>query len=111
MPTRNINDIYFTKTAFANPSTATDTTVVSAGGSGVKYRVHAVATVAAGANNVYFKSGTTAICGTMALAANGGFVLPYNPEGWFVTAANEALVFTTSAIVATGVTVVYSVEA
>lgn len=107
---RSGNDRYFTKTAFVNPSTATDTSVVAAGGAGVKYRVHAVAVVAAGANNVYFKSGSTAICGTMALAANGGFVLPYNPEGWFVTNANEALKFTTSAIVATGATVVYSTE-
>ncbi len=107
---RSRNDMYFTKTAFSNPSTATDTTVVSAGGTGVKYRIHAVAIVAAGANNVYFKSASTAICGTMALAANGDFVLPYNPEGWFTTAANEALVFTTSAVVATGVTVVYSTE-
>ena len=46
----------------------------------------------------------------MALAANGGFVLPYNEAGWFVTEASAALNFTTSAAVATGVTVIYSEE-
>jgi len=107
--TRNKSDYLVTKTAFVNPSTATDTAVVAAI-TGKSIRVHAVATVAGGANNLLFKSGTTALCGTMALAANGGFVLPYNEAGWFVTAASEALNLTTSAAVATGATVVYSEE-
>jgi len=110
MSIHSINDRRHYQTAFVNPSTATDTAVVAAAGTNATIRVHAVAVVAAGANSVYFKSASTAICGTMALAANGGFVLPYNPEGWFVTAANEALNLTTSAAVATGCTVVYSVE-
>lgn len=99
-----------TQTAFVNPSTATDTATVAAQGSNARIVVHAVAVVSAGANTVKFKSATTVISGDMALAANGGFVLPYNPEGWFRTAANEALNFTTSAAVACGCTVVYSVE-
>lgn len=106
---RSVADRAVTKTAYVNPSTATDTEVVAAI-TGKVIRVHAVASVAAGANNVYFKSATTAICGTMALAANGGFILPYNEAGWFATAASAALNFTTSAAVATGLTVVYSEE-
>lgn len=106
---RSINDTLNTKTAFVNPSTATDTAVVAAiTGKGI--RVHAVALLAGGANNVLFKSATTALCGTFALAANGGFVLPYNEAGWFVTTAGEALNLTTSAAVATGCTVIYSQE-
>ncbi len=107
---KSVNDKNFTQTAYANPSTATDTAIVAAQGTGRVIKVHAVFTVAAGANSVYFKSGASAITGTSALAANGGLVLPFNPEGWFKTNANEALNFTTSAAVATGVTVIYSVE-
>lgn len=36
-------------------------------------------------------AGGTALTGQMILGANGGFVLPYNPNGWFETAANELL--------------------
>lgn len=106
---RSANDKLVTKTAYANPSTATDTAVVAAI-AGKSIRVHAVLTVAASANSVFFKSGATAISATSALAANGGLVLPFSESGWFVTAAGEALNFTTSAAVATGVTVVYSEE-
>lgn len=42
---------------------------------------------------VRFESGAggTALTGQMVLAANGGFVLPYNPNGWFETAVNTLL--------------------
>lgn len=58
-----------------------------------KLRVLAVALVAAGAVNVRFESGAggTALTGQMNLAANGGFVLPFNPAGWFETAAGSLL--------------------
>jgi hypothetical protein len=107
--TRSVNDRLQTKTAFANPSTATDTAVVAAI-TGKSIVVHSVFVVAAGANSVYFKSGSTAITGTSALAANGGFSLAPNEQGWFKTVAGEALNFTTSAAVATGVTITYSEE-
>lgn len=106
---KSINDKLVTFTAYANPSTATDTAVVAAVPNH-KIVVHAVFTVAASANSVLFKSGPTAITGTSALAANGGLVLPFNENGWFKTGAGEPLNFTTSAAVATGVTVVYSLE-
>jgi hypothetical protein len=42
---------------------------------------------------VRFESGAggTALTGQMILAANGGFVLPFSPIGWFETAANTLL--------------------
>ncbi len=107
MTTRSLNDKLITYTAYANPSTATDTTIVAAVTNN-KIRVHAVFTVAASANSVYFKSGSNAICASSALAANGGLVLPFNEAGWFETVKGQALNFTTSAAAATGVTVVYS---
>lgn len=90
----------------ANPSTATDTSLVAAA-TGAKYRVLSVAIVTTAANNVLFKSATTAISATWPLGANGGLVLPFNEHGWFETASGEALVFTTSAATACGVQVQY----
>lgn len=107
--TRSVNDKLVTFTAYANPSTATDTAVVTAVANR-RIVVHAVFTVAASANSVFFKSGSTALTGISALAANGGLVLPFNENGWFKTVVGEDLNFTTSAAVATGVTVVYSLE-
>ena len=42
---------------------------------------------------IRFESGAggTALSGQMVIAANGGFVLPYNPNGWFETAVNTLL--------------------
>lgn len=106
---RSANDPLRTFTAFANPSTATDTVVV-AGQANRSIIVHAVFTVAAAANSVLFKSAANVITSTSALAANGGLVLPFDSQGWFKTNVGESLVFTTTAAVATGVTVVYSWE-
>ena len=49
--------------------------------------------IAAGAVTARFESGAggTALTGQMSLAANGGFVLPFNEAGWFETAAGELL--------------------
>lgn len=58
-----------------------------------KIRVLAVFLVAAAAVNARFESaaGGSALSGQMNLAANGGFVLPFNPGGWFETNAGELL--------------------
>jgi hypothetical protein len=58
-----------------------------------KIRVLSCFMVAAGAVTVRFESGAdgTALSGQMNLAANGGFVLPFNPTGWFETASNTLL--------------------
>jgi hypothetical protein len=70
-----------------------DNTLVAAQGSGNKIRVYSIFLLSAGAVNVRFESGAsgTALTGQMNLAANGGFVLPFNPLGWFETAANTLL--------------------
>jgi hypothetical protein len=58
-----------------------------------KIRVLSVYLVAAGAVTARFESGAsgTALSGQMSLAQNGGFVLPFNPAGWFETAAGALL--------------------
>lgn len=94
------------KRAFANPSTATTTTLVAAVAN-KKYRVLSAVVVTTLANNVNFESGTTDISAIFPLGANGGLVLDFNEHGWFETAAGEALAFTTSAAVAAGVQVQY----
>lgn len=60
---------------------------------GAKIRVLAVFLMAASAVAVRFESGAggTALTGQMNVAANGGFVMPYNPAGWFETAVAAAL--------------------
>jgi hypothetical protein len=66
-----------------------------------KIRVVSAFLVAAGAVNVRFESGAdgTALTGQMNLVANTGFVLPYNPSGWFETASGTLLNLELSAAV------------
>lgn len=109
MAQRTANAVNYTQSAFVNPQTATDTLVVAAV-TNSKIRVHSVSVVTTIANNVLFKSNTTAISSTAPIAANGGYILPFSPEGWFTTAIGEALNFTTSAATACGCHVVYSME-
>jgi len=65
--------------------------------SGKKIRVLALFILAGAAGNIYFEStaGGTVIFGgstnKIQLAANGGFVLPFNPVGWFETVVGELL--------------------
>jgi hypothetical protein len=74
-------------------STSGDNTLVAAAGASNKIRVLSLYLVAAGTTTVRFESGAggTALSGVMSLIANTGFVLPYNPKGWFETAANTLL--------------------
>jgi hypothetical protein len=73
---------------------------------GKKIRVLSFFGISTAANNIYFTSDTggTAIFGNgtnkIGLAANGGFVLPYNKVGWFETAADHDLVVNMSAATA-----------
>lgn len=97
------------KDAVINPSTATDTPVVAAPGEGLYIKVLSILAIAAGANNLTFKSANTAKSPVLALGANGGFVAPFQQEGWFDCNQNEALNLTTSAAQATGVLVKYRV--
>lgn len=60
-----------------------------------KIRVHSLYLVNGhtATQTVRFESGAsgTALSGQMILAANGGFVLPFNEAGWFETAASALL--------------------
>lgn len=69
-----------------------DNTIVAAA-TGKKIRVHALFLVSGGTVTVRFESGAsgTALTGQMSLVANSGFVLPFNPAGWFETAASTLL--------------------
>lgn len=60
---------------------------------GKKIRVLAAVGIAAGTVTARFESGAggSALTGQMALVANMGFVLPFNPAGWFETASNTLL--------------------
>lgn len=63
-----------------------------------KIRVLAFMGIAAAAQSLYFTSGAagTVIFGSstnkISVTANGGFVLPFNPVGWFETSAGAALI-------------------
>ena len=87
--------------AFANATSSGDTTVVTPPiGKAVRVLsiyVHSSATVV-----VKFKSDSTVISSDKKLATNGGFVLPYNPQGWYQTNADEALVINLSALASVG---------
>jgi hypothetical protein len=59
---------------------------------GKKIRVLALTVLSAGTVNITFRTGgSTAISGVMPLIANTGFVLPFNPVGWFETASGAKL--------------------
>lgn len=60
---------------------------------GKKIRVLAVFMVSAGDVTARFESDTagTALTGQMTLTTNSGFVLPFNPVGWFETVSGELL--------------------
>lgn len=80
------------KYAVIDAATLGDNTIVAAV-TGKKLRVLSLFLVAAAAVTARFESGAggTALTGQMVLAANGGFSLPFNPEGWFETAAAALL--------------------
>lgn len=80
------------KFAKIDNATSGDNTLVAAVTS-KKIRVLAAFLVASAAVNVRFESGAggTALTGQMNVGANGGFVLPFNPVGWFETAVTTLL--------------------
>lgn len=80
------------KFAVIDAATSGDNTIVAAV-AGKKIRVISVFLMAAGTVNTRFESGAsgTALTGQMNLVANVGFVLPFNPTGWFETAAGSLL--------------------
>lgn len=63
-----------------------------------KLRILSLVLIAGGtATDVTFESSTTTTKFKVTVGANGGVVLPFNPVGWFETAAGESLTVTTGA--------------
>ena len=88
-----------------------DNTIVAAAGASNKIRVLAVQLISNGTVNAKWQSGAagTDLTGLAYLVANSGYVLPYNPVGWFETAANTLLNLNLSGAVAVGGSIVYIV--
>lgn len=80
------------KFAVIDAATSGDNTIIAANAT-KKLRVVSAFLIAAGTVTVRFEGGAggTALTGQMNLVANTGFVLPFNPVGWFETAANTLL--------------------
>tara|TARA_R100001244_G_scaffold72018_1_gene58246 strand:- start:141 stop:485 length:345 start_codon:yes stop_codon:yes gene_type:complete len=94
--------------ATVNPATGSAQALVAAAAANVKIRVVWLAlNCAGGANTVQFNSATTAIMPLMGFATLESLVLPYNPNGWFETAANEALNCTLGSGTAVGMQIGY----
>lgn len=96
------------KFVIIDATTSGDNTILAAVSS-KKIRVLALFLVAAGTVNVRFESGAggTALTGQMNLVANTGFVLPFNPVGWFETAATTLLNMELSATISCDGSLVY----
>ena len=80
------------KFAKIDAASSGDNTLVSAV-TGKKLRVLALFLVSTGTVTTRFESGAsgTALTGQMDLTAQTGFVLPFNPVGWFETASGSLL--------------------
>lgn len=80
------------KYAIIDNATSGDNTLVAAV-TGKKIRVISGVLVSSGTVNVRFESGAggTALSGVINLVANTGFIIPYNPDGNFETAASTLL--------------------
>jgi len=107
--TRSASDKIKPLVVFVNPSTAVSTQVLVAE-AGVQYRIHAMACVTTLANTVNLRSNTTAISANFPLADNGGFILPFNEAGWFVTAVGEGLFLNQTVATVCGCNITYTKE-
>lgn len=90
-----------------DPATSGSNEIVAAPGAGIKIRVLSVFAIATAAQTITFTSASTDISCDCPVAANGGYVLPHNPTGWFQTAANEALNVDLSASTHVGIMINY----
>lgn len=89
-------------------STSGNNTLVAAVTS-KKIRVLALYAVSNGSVNAKFQTGAggTDLTGLAYLVVNTGFVLPFNPVGWFETASGALLNLNLSAAIAVGGSLVY----
>lgn len=94
--------------SYANPASLGSNALIAAV-PGRRIRVISASVVAAGAVAVKFLTGSTDLSSLKSLAANGGFVLPFNEHGWYETAVGEALNLNLSGAVAVGIDFQYMV--
>lgn len=90
-------------------ASASGVTTIIALTAGKKIRVLAMQLTANASVNVKWQSHVTPtdITGLAYLASNGGYVLPFNPAGWFQTISGEALDINLSGAVAVGGSITY----
>lgn len=102
--------LYPPKYAVIDHATSGDNEIVAAV-TGKKTRVLAVLLMSGGTVNARFESaaGGTSLTGQMQLTAQAGFVLPFNPVGWFETVAGQALNLELSGAVSVDGCLVYQV--
>ena len=93
---------------FAPVAVSASGTIVAAIASKI-IRVVALQLIANGTVNVKWQSSTGSVdlTGLAYLVANAGYVLPFNPAGWFQTAAGDDLDISLSAGVAVGGSLTY----
>lgn len=88
---------------FAAISASSTNNTLKAAVTGKRIRVRSLYLIGTAALSAKFQSSTTSdLSGAMPLGANGGIVLPDNPEGWFQTVAGELLNLNLSASSAFG---------
>lgn len=92
IPDTSTGDLMPVKYAVINANTSGNNTIVAAV-TAKRIRVVAAWVICGSAGDVRFESAAngTALTGQAPVAANGGFVLPYNEAGWFQTASAELL--------------------
>lgn len=100
------------RTAFANiAASTTDGTLVAASGS-KRIRITGVVVMTGNrATDITFNSkpsgAGTAITCLFACSANGGFVMPFSPTGWFESSGDEGISVTSSGGSTTGIQCTY----
>jgi hypothetical protein len=94
---------------FVVVNTAATATLVATQGAGVKIRVVGMFLVNTTAQSLTFKSGAggTPITGPLPLGALDQLALPFNPAGWFETAAAAVLELALSGSTQVGGTIQY----
>ncbi len=91
---------------FANPTLIGNTVVVT-GVAGKKIRVLSIVVVDTAATTIKFQGNSIDRSAGFPFAANGGFILPFNPQGYFDTLAGETLNVNLSAATPVGVQISY----
>lgn len=92
---------------FLNATASGNTQIVAAQGAGLRIRLLAANVTSGTALTIKFQSATTDICSGKPVAANGGWIAPYAPVGWFQTTANEALNVNLSGAGTVGVDIIW----